>query len=117
SGLDVVLLAYGVLQLVLFVPYESSTNTLRRAFLFLLDSFLVYFAFSRLFEQRRNLADAMAALCLSAAIFAPIALFETGRGWLLYTGISDAWGNPNVYSWLFRGDYLRAQAAAGHSIT
>lgn len=117
NGLDFLLLAYGLVQLALFIPYESWTNTLRRGFLFLLDTFLVYFAFSRLLEHKRNLGDAMGALCLSAAIFAPIAIFETTRGWLLYTGISEAWGDPNIFSWLFRGDSLRAQAAAGHSIT
>ena len=47
---------------------------------------------------------------------APLAIFESFKGWLLYTGIAGAWGDPNVYSWLFRGDSLRAQAAANHSI-
>jgi O-antigen ligase len=117
NGLDVVLLLYGVLQLVLLIPYESPTNTLRRGFLYLLDTYLVYFAFSRLLTERRQIADTMGALCLAALIFAPIAAFESLRGWLLYTGVSEAWGQPNGDAWLFRGDALRAQATTGHSIT
>ncbi|MBV9892057.1 MAG: O-antigen ligase family protein, partial [Rhizobacter sp.] len=114
--LDWALLAYGALQLALFVPYESGTNTLRRAFLFLLDTYLVYFAFTRLLASKRDFADALSALTLAVVIFAPIAIFESVRGWLLYTGVVEAWGYPNVFAWLFRGEALRAQAAAGHSI-
>ena len=47
---------------------------------------------------------------------APLAIFESLKGWLLYTGISGVWGDPNVFSWLLRGDSLRAQVAANHSI-
>jgi hypothetical protein len=117
NGLDYTLLAYGLLQLALFVPYESSTNTLRRGFLFLLDTYLVYFAFSRLLRDRQQLADTMGGLCLAAALFAPMAIFESLRGWLLYTGVSDVFGNANIFAWIFRGGSLRAQAATGHSIT
>ena len=47
---------------------------------------------------------------------APMALFESTRGWLLYTGIGALWGDPNAFAWLFRSGSLRAQVAAGHSI-
>jgi hypothetical protein len=116
-GLDMVLLLYGLLQLLLMMPYETGTNTLRRAFLFILGTYLVYFAFSRLLTDRHRLGDAMGGLCLSALLFAPIAAFESLRGWLLYTGIPDAWGQPNIFSWLFRAESLRAQVSTGHSIT
>jgi hypothetical protein len=59
----------------------------------------------------------MGALFLSAIIFTPIAVYESLRGWLLYTGVSQAWGQANIDAWLFRGDALRAQATTGHSIT
>lgn len=117
NGLDVVLLLYGLLQLALFVPYESPTNTMRRGFLFLFDTYLVYFAFSRLLSERHQVVDAMGALCLGAALFVPIGVFESLRGWLLYTGVQEAWGQPNQFAWLFRSGFLRAQAATGHSIT
>jgi O-antigen ligase len=115
---DVLLLLYGVLQLVLFIPYESSTNTLRRAFLFLLEGFLTFVAFSRLLPERRDIVDAIGGFCLAAAIFAPIAIFESLRYWLLYTVIPVTWGDPNYGgAWLLRGGSLRAQAATGHSLT
>jgi hypothetical protein len=117
NGLDYTLLAYGLLQLALFIPYESSTNTMRRGFLFLVDTYLVYFAFSRMIRDRHQLADTMGGLCLAAALFAPMAIFESLRGWLLYTGVSDVFGNANIFAWIFRGGSLRAQAATGHSIT
>ena len=117
SSFDVILLAYGLLLLVLLVPYESLTNTMRRAFLFLLDVYLPFFAFSRLLTDKEKLADVLGALCLMAALFAPIAVFESIRGWLLYVGIGDVWGYVNRDAYLMRGDSLRAQAAAGHSLT
>lgn len=117
STMDVLLLSYGLLQLILLIPYESWTNTLRRALLFFLDTYLVFFAFSRLLDSRRAFTDALAVLCLMGAIFAPIAVFESFRGWLLYTDIGEMWGFANRHAWLFRGDALRAQAATGHSLT
>lgn len=117
SSLDVILLSYGLLQLVLLMPYESITNTMRRGFLFLLDIYLVFFAFTRLLTDKEEMSDVMGALCLIAALFTPIAAFESVRGWLLYVGIGDVWQYANRDAYLLRGDSLRAQAAAGHSIT
>jgi hypothetical protein len=46
-----------------------------------------------------------------------LAMFETMKHWLLYTGIGSYWGSPIPFAWLFRNDSLRAQVSAGHSIT
>lgn len=112
---DVALLGFLLLQVALLVPYEAGTNTLRRSFLFLIDSFVVFYAFSRLPSKART-AEVVACFWLACLVMAPIAVFEWGRNWLLYTGLSATWGDPNVFSWIFRGASLRAQAAAGHSI-
>ena len=117
NTMDVLLLLYGALQLLLFMPYESLTNTARRGFLFLLDTYLVFFACSRLLTNKDRLGDAMGALCLSAAIMAPMAAFESTRFWLLYLEIAERWGDPNVFGWLMRGDSLRSMVSTGHSIT
>lgn len=120
SGLartDVLLLAFGALQLVLYMPYESITNTMRRAFLFALDTYALYFVFSRGASNWAALRDTMASFWLACAVLAPIAILESLKGWLLFTGIPARWGVPNTFSWLFRGDSLRAQASAGHSLT
>ncbi len=117
TAMDGILLAYGLLQMALLLPYEATTNTVRRAFLYLLDVYLVYFAFSRLLPDRYKFADALGSLCVVAAVFAPMAVFESVRGWLLYIGIGEIWAHINMDAYLMRGDSLRAQAATGHSIT
>lgn len=113
---DGLLLAYFVLQLVLFVPYESITHTMRRAFLFGIDALLLYYVLSRDCTERWKVADTIAGFTLAAAIATPIALFEAMRGWLLYQGLGFAWGDPISWAYLMRGEMLRAQVSAGHSI-
>ena len=114
---DLLVLAFGALQLVLYVPYESVTNTMRRAFLFMLDTYALYFVFSRAAANREALRDTLCSFWLACAILAIIAVFESLKGWLLFTGIPARWGVPNTFSWLFRGDSLRAQVSVGHSLT
>ncbi len=116
SAMEWLLLLYGLLQLVLFMPYESYTNTARRAVLFLLDIFLVYFACARLLSDKRRLVEAMASFWLLGAIIALIAAFESVRFWLLYVDIAAKWGDPNEWGFLLRGDSLRAQASTGHAL-
>ena len=127
---DVLLFGYGAVQIALFVPpdlpnhvilHDSATNLLRRAFLFSLDIFVVYYAISRSCNDRRKIVDAQAAFCLACGIMALVAAFEHFKGWLLYTELAHRW-NPMdgnyLMSWLFRGDnWLRAQASSGHSLS
>ena len=110
------LLGYMLLTTVLFMPYESFTNTLRRAFLYALDIVLIYHVFRRTEPTRAAVAEPLVMLALASALMAPVAVFETLRGWLLYTGIGQLWGDINQFTWLMRGDSLRAQASAGHSL-
>lgn len=124
--MDVLLLAIGVLQVALFTPPDlpyhlyipdSPANALRRAFLFLLDTFLLFFAVSRTCQSRRKIAEAVAAFCLACAVMAAIAVFERTRNWLLYVDIIARWeNNPNAAFYLGRGGSVRAQVSAGHSI-
>jgi len=127
---DWLLLAYGAVQVVLFVPpdlpnhvilQDSATNLLRRVFLFLIDVFVLYYAITRSCNDQRKLIDAEAAFCLSSAIMALVATFEHFKGWLLYTQLAHSW-NPEdgnyLMAWLLRGDtWLRAQASGGHSLS
>lgn len=115
--MDTLLIGYVAYQFFLAFPYDNMTGNMRRVVTLLLDTFLVYFAFSRAITDKRRLVDVMAGLCLAAAVIAPLALFENQRGWLLYTGINDAWGSSNVFAWLLRGDSLRSQLSTGHAIT
>ena len=112
---DVLLLGFLLLQVVLLVPYESVTNTMRRTFLFGIDVFIVFYVFSRL-PTRQRIADVMACFYTAGVVMAPVAIFESAKGWLLYVGLNERWGDPNAFAWLFRGGSLRAQAATMHSI-
>ncbi len=108
-------LAFVLLQVTLSMPLDTMTTSLRRTFLGCIDVVLVIFAFSRM-RHEEQLSDVMCGFWLACALMAPIGVFESIKGWLLYTGIPERWGDPNAFAWLFRGSSLRAQAAAGHSI-
>ncbi len=99
------------------MPYESITNTMRRAFLASIDVLVLFFVVSRTCTSRRAIVEVMVSFCLSCAIYAPLALFETLKHWLLYQGIGIRWGSPDPFAFLMRAGALRAQVSAGHSIT
>jgi hypothetical protein len=124
--MDILLLAFGVLQVALYVPPDlphhflipdSPSNVLRRAVLFVLDTYLLYFAVTRICQSRQKMVDAAATFCLACAVMAAIAMFERMRNWLLYIDIASAWANdPHAAFYLARGGSVRAQVSAGHSI-
>jgi hypothetical protein len=126
QAMDVLLLGYGVLQVVLFVPpdlpnhlilHDSATNVVRRAALFFVDVYVLYYVVSRSCTTSRAIAEAMAAFCLACATIAAIAVFESTKGWLLYVDIVTRWSNDSGGSfYLMRGDTLRAQASTGHAL-
>jgi hypothetical protein len=113
--LDAAVLTFIALQVFLQVPYETVTNSMRRSLLMMTDLFVVVYAFSRI-RDRFKLEDVIASLWLAVAVMAPIALFESFRGWLLYEGVRSLWGGELDHAYIFRGATLRAQAAAGHSL-
>jgi hypothetical protein len=116
DGMYVTLLAYLTLTLVHPMPYESITNTARRAFLMVIDILLVYQVASRSAVDRRAIVAVLASFAMACALMVPLAVFETLKGWLLYTGINDTWGDPNVFAWVLRAGNLRAQVSVGHSL-
>lgn len=124
--MDVLLLAYGVLQVTLYVPPDlrthvilqnSFTNDLRSAFLFLVDIYSLYYLASRSCTNRRTFDDVLATFCLSCAILGLVALFESLKHWLLYTDLGARWGgNPLDQQYLIRGGMLRAEASSGNAL-
>jgi O-antigen ligase len=120
------LIGYGVLQVALFIPpdlpghvllHDSSTNMLRRAFLFFVDVYVLYFVVSRSCSNRRAIVEAQAAFCLACAVMAATGVFEELKHWLLYGDFAKGWiDDPRLGFYLFRGDTLRAQASAGHAL-
>ena len=111
------LLAYLLLQLALLMPYEELTNTVRRGFLFAIDSMVLFYVVSRTCSNRAKLIETMAMCVLAGCIMASVAAFESPKGWLLYS-LSSFWGiTMDISSYLLRGDTLRAQASAGHALS
>jgi hypothetical protein len=128
TAMDLSILAFGLVQLVSYVPpdlpshiilQDSATNVLRRAFLFFIDVYLLYYVASRS-GSRRTLLDIMSAFCLASAVMASVAMFESVRNWLLYASLGQLWDLHETYGtqygfYYVRGGFLRAQASAGHA--
>lgn len=122
--MDILLLGWGILQIVQFIPpdvpghallHDSFTNLLRRAFLFYVDVLVLYFVVSRSCLNRRAIVEVQAAFCLACAVMSLVAAFEFARNWLIYSALELQWSdNPILY--LRRGNWLRAQASAGHPL-
>ena len=126
TSMDILVLAYGVLQIALYVPPDtpnhiilpnSFTNDLRRFFLYFIDVYIVFYMVSRSCSSRELIKEAQAAFCLSCAIMAALAVFETVRHWLLYTDIALRWsGDVTWAAYKFRGGGLRAQASTTNTL-
>lgn len=124
-GMEFFLLAYGALQVILFVPpdtpdayllHNSVTNSMRAGFLYLLDACLLYYVASRQCSNRKRLTDAMGAFCLSCLLLAPLAVFESLKHWALYNGLTASFGGDLMPQYNFRAGVLRAVVTAGHSL-
>jgi O-antigen ligase len=125
-SMNVLLLAYGALQVALFVPIEipghaldqqSMTDDLRRGFLFLIDTYVLFVAASRTCATRQAITETLAMFCLACVEMAPVALFETVRHWLLYFDLSGRWGSSAVATaYYMRGDTTRAAVSSGHPL-
>jgi O-antigen ligase len=126
TSMDYLLLAFGILQILTYVPLslpnqvplpDSPTNVLRRAFLFVVDVYVLYYVVSRTCTSRRAIADAMATFCLASVVMALIGVFESLRHWLLYDGIITRWSTSVISGYSYtRGGFVRAQASAGHAL-
>lgn len=126
KGMDLLLMAYGIMQVAFYVPpdlpnhvilHSSATNVVRESFLFLIDMYVVYYVASRSPCTRGVIVDAMAAFCLACLVMASTAIFESMKHWLLYTDLYHRWGgDPMPEQYLFRAGLLRAESSSGNSI-
>ena len=114
---DFFVLAFGLLQLVVNFPYTSITNTARNAVLYLIDTYVLYYVFSRATAERVAFRDTLACLWLCCAVLVPVVIFEGAKSWLLYPNVPIRWGNLEIQSYITRDGILRAQGPAGHSLT
>jgi len=126
TSMDLLLLAFGALQIALFIPpdlpshlilQDSFTNVLRRAFLFFIDIYIVYYAVSRGCSNRQLISEALAAFCLASVIMAGIAVFETARHWMMYMDTAVRWSDVvTAGGYKERGGSLRAAASSGNPL-
>lgn len=116
KAVDRFMLAFIALQLFALMPYEDITNTVRRGFLMLLDSYVLLYVICRTCIDRKKIVEVLSVYCLASAILVPIAVFESVKLWLPYTELTNIWDIPNRGAYLFRDGSLRAQASTGHSL-
>jgi hypothetical protein len=117
DSMDFFLAAYVLLTILLFIPYESVTHTLRRTTLAVIDIGFLFALWSRLTSKHEVMRDCMGAWVISGMLMSVLAVFEAGRSWLLYAPIAERWGAPNDFAFLLRAGVLRAQVSTGHSLT
>jgi hypothetical protein len=113
---DFLFAGYVTVQLMLLAREPSVTSATRSVFYLVVDIVLPYYVFSRWLDDVRKFRDAAAAFVVAGAVLAAIALFETLRHWLVYSGLVDSWGSPDRLLYLGRQGALRAMASTGHSI-
>ena len=124
--MDFLLIAYGILTVVLYVPpdvsskayqHTSVTNVLRETVLYILDIYALYYVASRSCSSRRAILDVFAAFCLSCTIMATTAVFESVKHWLLYVDLYARWGGDLMNTAYFvRAGLLRAVASSGNAL-
>lgn len=114
---DKYIVGYVSLLLILQFPLASFTHELRSALSLLIDVCLPYYVCSRRLVDREKLRGAMASFVAACTVMAVLAIFETMKGWLLYSSLpqflSVRWGYG---AYMARESALRATASTGHSI-
>jgi hypothetical protein len=113
---DRLLWMFFALQIILLMPYDDLTNTLRRTVMFMLDVMLVFYTASRTCINREKIVEVIATFILVCALFVPLAAFETFKGWLLYSGLGEVWNTRPLGGYLYRDGSLRALVSTGHSL-
>ena len=114
---DKYVFGYIALLLILQAPLSSTTHLLRSAVSDLIDTLLPYYVFSRGISDARRLREAATSFVAAGSVLAVIGVFESLKGWLLYSSLSNVLGVRWGYgSYMLREGSLRATASAGHSI-
>jgi O-antigen ligase len=114
---DKYLLGYLALQAALTAQVSSTTDVMRTVVSLSIDAFLPYYVVSRGLTDATRMRDAFAAFTGACAVMAVIAVFEAGKGWLLYSSLPSVLDVRWSYGgYQFRNTSLRAIASTGHSI-
>lgn len=114
---DKFLLLYILLIFGLGLRDTTLTDALRLLFYSFTDIFLPYFVASRAIKDLSNMRTVLYAFVTSAVVLAFIAIFESGKQWLLYNQLGVALGTgDSIGNYLGRSGGLRAIASLGHPI-
>jgi O-antigen ligase len=113
---DRFLLAYLAYQLVLVYFAGTFTHFLRTTFLFGIDVLLPYYVATRALRTAEGFRDALASFVVGAGVMAAIGIFETAKGWLLYSPLKNALGVEFLLNTLKREELQRAMASTGQPI-
>lgn len=116
--IDYLVVSYFLLVSALDFRDSSVTNGARGAVTHLIDILLPYYVVSRSIRTIEEFKGAFAGFIIAACLLAPLALFESVRGWRIYTAVQGPLGlNPFVWSgYLGRAGLLRSAVSLGHPI-
>lgn len=111
------LLAYALWLSALALLSASFTGFLRVVVINVLTIVAPFLAVRRGLAGDAELRRFLSVFVAMSSFLAVVALFEYGKGWLLYSSLPGHWGAAyNLSHYLARGDALRAQAATGQPI-
>ena len=114
---DKYLVAYLVLQMLIQSSTTTATDAIRWGVSLVIDIVLPYYAFSRGLSDRERMQDVFAAFVAGCSVLSLVALFESAKGWLLYSSLPNFQGVSWAFGgYMLRDGALRATASAGHSI-
>jgi O-antigen ligase len=116
---DRFLLGYLVVSFGVMLSVATFTNVLRHGvFYAFIDIVLPYYVASRGLRDLQAFRDALMSFVVAALLLSAVAVFETGKHWMLYSAVVGALDvDWNYGNYLPRGDLaLRAQATTGQPI-
>ena len=94
---DRLVIGYVLLLIALEIQRSEVTQFLRSALLLALDVLIPYFAFSRAVTTVADLRRVSLAVVIAVLPLSLIGIFETAKGWLLYSIIVVNWSDLGVF--------------------
>jgi O-antigen ligase len=107
---DRLILVYVATSLLVDLGSTNATHLVRLATVQCLDVLIPYFAFSRLLGNAEEVRRVLVAVVIAALPLSIIAVFESGKGWLLYSSVVGQWQGYDFLLYLQRDGILRAAA-------
>jgi len=113
---DVVFLIYIIIIVFGLIRDTTPTNVLRNAVYLFLEAVLPYFVLTRRVTTPQQFRQCVYAFLVGCSIQGMLALFEMGKGWLLYSAVMQQLDLQWPWGYLARSGALRATATFGQPI-